>query len=477
MPRNNRPLPVFEKVEILDAGSEGNAVARVGGLVVFVPFAVPGDIVDIQLIRKKRSFCEGKTIRVHHFSNKRTEPFCEHFGTCGGCRWQHLRYEDQLYYKQKQVEDNLIRIGKIEKTLVLPILRSSEEQYYRNKLEFTFSNHRWLTSINPSGQAPENEMNALGFHIPRLFDKVLDIKNCYLQPEPSNAIRLFSKAYAMKHGLAFYDVRKWTGFLRNLIIRNTTTGDLLIILVFRENREEGIKGMLNEMIMAFPQITSVFYVINPKKNDVINDLPLHYFYGNEFMTERMQGFKPGAPDIQFRIGPVSFFQTNSRQATRLYKTTVEFASFKGNETVYDLYTGTGTIATYIAPLIKKVVGIESIPSAIEDAKVNAKLNGFANTHFFTGETEKLLTPEFIRENGQPEIIITDPPRSGMHEKVIRTLLTVTPEKIVYVSCNPATQARDISLLTSRYALIKCQPVDMFPHTQHVENVALLERID
>ncbi|MEI7980745.1 MAG: 23S rRNA (uracil(1939)-C(5))-methyltransferase RlmD [Bacteroidota bacterium] len=477
MPRYNRTLPVFEQVEILDAGSEGNSVARVGDLVVFVPFTAPGDVVDIQVTRKKRSFCEGKAIRFHQYSVKRAEPFCEHFGTCGGCKWQHLRYEDQLYYKQKQVEDNLARIGNIEHPAVLPILRSAEETYYRNKLEFTFSNHRWLTKADSPGQFPENEMSALGFHIPRLFDKILDIHHCYLQPDPSDAIRLFSGNYARKHGISFYDVRKWTGFLRNLIIRNTTTGDLLVILVVREEKDDVINGMLNEMIADFPQITSVFYVVNPKQNDIINDLTLHHFYGKPFMTERMPAFKPGCRDIEFRIGPISFFQTNSRQAVRLYQATVEFAMFSGGETVYDLYTGTGTIANYIAPLVKKVAGIESNVAAIDDARVNAKLNGHNNIEFFAGETEKLLTPEFIIENGQPEIVITDPPRSGMHEKVIRSLLAVSPEKIVYVSCNPATQARDISLLTERYTLIKCQPVDMFPHTQHVENVALLKRRD
>jgi 23S rRNA (uracil1939-C5)-methyltransferase len=320
-------------------------------------------------------------------------------------------------------------------------------------------------------------MNALGFHIPRLFDKVLDIKNCYLQPSPSNDIRLFAKKYALGHGLSFYDVRTWTGLLRNLIIRNTTTGDLLVILVFREDQDETIAGMLTEMLAAFPQITSLYYVINPKKNDVINDLTLTHFFGQKYMTERMPSFKTGDPDVEFRIGPVSFYQTNSRQAVNLYQTAMKFAAFMGDEIVYDLYTGTGTIANYMAPLVKKVVGIESIPAAIEDAKSNAKLNRLENVHFFAGETEKILTPEFITENSKPDIIITDPPRSGMHEKVIRTLLSVSPAKIIYVSCNPATQARDILLLSGRYTMDQCQPIDMFPHTQHVENVALLKRID
>ena len=471
------PLPILEKVEILDAGSEGNAIARVGGMVVFVPFVVPGDVVDIRVTKKKRSFCEGKAIRFHQFSDKRAQPFCTHFGTCGGCKWQHLRYEDQLLYKQKQVEDNLIRIGKLEQSMALPILPSPGEQFYRNKLEYTFSNHRWLTSDDPPGEIPESEMNALGFHIPRLYDKILDIKNCYLQPHPSNAIRLFLKAYAIEHGLSFYDVRKWTGFLRNLIIRNTTTGDLMVILVFREALPDVINTLLEALISVFPEITSAFYVINAKKNDIINDLPLHHYYGKEFMTERMPPYKPGYPGTEFRIGPVSFFQTNSRQAVVLYQTAADFAGFLGHETVYDLYTGTGTIANYIAPYVKKVTGIESVEAAIQDAQINAELNGFTNTHFFTGETEKILTPEFILENGKPDIVITDPPRSGMHEKVVRAILSIAPGKIVYVSCNPATQARDIALMTHRYEVVKCQPVDMFPQTQHVENIALLRRRD
>lgn len=469
------PLPVLENVEIVDAGSEGNAVARKEGLVVFVPYVVPGDVVDIQVTKKKRSFCEGRAIRFHHYSDKRAQPFCTHFGTCGGCKWQHLRYEDQLFYKQKQVTDNLVRIGKVEQSAVLPILPSPLEQYYRNKLEYTFSNHRWLTRDDPPGEVPGYAMNALGFHIPRLYDKILDIQNCYLQPHPSNAIRLFIKKYALEQNLSFYDVRKWTGLLRNLIVRNSTTGDLMVIMIFREAQMDVIAPMLKSLISAFPQITSVFYVINAKKNDTIHDLPIHHFFGEPFITERIPPFKPGYPSIGFRIGPVSFFQTNSLQAVALYQTTAGLADFRGHETVYDLYTGTGAIANYIAPYVKNVIGIESVVSAIDDARMNANRNGFTNTRFFSGETEKILTPEFILENGKPDVIITDPPRAGMHEKVIQAMLSAAPEKIVYVSCNPATQARDIALMTIQYDVVKCQPVDMFPQTQHVENIALLQR--
>lgn len=476
MRKGKKEALVFEQVEILDAGSEGNAVARVGDLVIFVPYAVPGDVADLRVIRKKKSWCEARVIRFHRFSEKRATPFCSHFGTCGGCKWQHLPYSDQLFFKQKMVEDNLVRIGKIPAPVILPILGSGEQTFYRNKLEFTFSTHRWLTGERPGESIPQQEMNALGFHIPRMFDKVLDIERCYLQPEPSNHIRLFVKQYALDHGLAFYNVRTWTGFLRNLIIRNTTTGDLMVILVFREDRRNAISDLLNAMHFAFPSVTSIYYVINTKKNDVINDLPLTLFYGKEYMTEQMPAFFGEQPPIRYSIGPVSFYQTNPRQAVALYRTAAEFAEFKGDEVVYDLYTGTGTIANYIAPMVKKVIGMESVAAAIEDAQMNARLNGFDNVTFITGEVEKLLTPDFFVINPAPDLIITDPPRSGMHEKVIRTLLAMAPPKIIYISCNPATQARDLLLLSEKYTCEKNQPVDMFPQTQHVENISLLKLI-
>ncbi len=477
MHRNQRPLPFFENVEVLDAGSEGKAVARVGDLVIFVPFVVPGDVIDIQVMKKKRSFCEGKVTKIHTFSPKRTEPFCEHFGICGGCKWQHVKYEDQLFYKQKQVEDSFVRIGKISAPEILPILASERIQFYRNKLEYTFSNRRWLTDADIRGQVTEKEMNALGFHIPGMFDKVLDISNCYLQDEPSNSIRLFIRNYALENGMSFYDVRNWTGFLRNIIIRNTSIGDLMVILVFRDDQPELIEPMLRALSDEFPVITSLIYVINQKKNDTLGDLEFRHFSGFPYITERMPSFRSGEKDVEYRIGPASFYQTNSYQAVNLYHTAARFAGFTGNETVYDLYTGTGTIANFIAGSVARVIGIESVAPAIEDARINSQLNGITNTAFFAGEAEKILTQEFITENGSPDIIITDPPRSGMHEKVVRMMLAVKPEKIVYVSCNPSTQARDLLLLSEGYRHVRSQPIDMFPHTQHVENVTLLERSD
>lgn len=468
---------IFENVEIIDAGSEGKAVARVNDKVIFVPFVVPGDIIDIRVIKKKKSYFEGVAVRFHKYSSKRTEAFCEHFGTCGGCKWQNMKYDQQLFYKQKQVEDNLVRIGKIPNPPMSPILPSEMIKYYRNKLEYTFSNRRWLTADdnNENGVPPE-DMNALGFHIPGLFDKVLDIKNCYLQPDPSNAIRLEARKYALERGLAFYDVRAWTGFLRNILIRNTPQGDLMVIVVFRNDDETEIPLFMDNLIQKFPSITSLYYVINDKKNDVINDLPFHLYKGDPFITETMQSLK-GDKNIRFRIGPSSFFQTNSVQAVQLYRLAGEFAGFRGTEHVYDLYTGIGSIANYIASSVRKVTGIESVPTAIEDAKSNSRLNGITNTSFFAGEAEKLLSEYFFRTHGYPDVIITDPPRAGMHEKVIRLMMEAAPEKIVYISCNPATQARDLLLMSPAYRLEKCQPVDMFPHTHHVENVALLTKTD
>jgi len=465
---------VFENITILDAGSEGKAIAKIGELVIFVPFVVPGDVVDIQLVRKKKSYLEGKAIRFHHYSENRQDAFCEHFGTCGGCRWQNMKYEKQLFYKQKQVKDAIQRIGKIENPNILPILSSPESRYYRNKLEYSFSNHRWLTSEDKSesGQVDENGMNALGFHIPLLFDKVLDINHCYLQPDPSNAIRLEAKKYALEHHFSFYDVRIWKGFLRNLLIRTSQSGDVMVILVFRTDEKGEIEQLLDHLLGKFPEITSVYYVINGKKNDVITDLPFVHYHGNTYITEKMISFDK-EKEIEFQIRPASFFQTNTRQAFTLYRKAGDLAGFTGNETVYDLYCGIGTISSFIAGSVKNVIGIESVASATEDARENARRNRITNTFFFTGEAEKLLTSEFIRQQGKPDIIITDPPRAGMHENVVKAILNAAPDKIVYVSCNPATQARDIALMKEQYDLIECQPVDMFPHTQHVENISLL----
>jgi 23S rRNA (uracil1939-C5)-methyltransferase len=465
---------IYENVEITDAGSEGKAIARIGNLVVFVPFVVPGDVADIQIVKKKKSYLEGKAIRFHKYAEKRAEPFCSHFGTCGGCRWQNMRYEDQLYYKHKQVFDNFTRIAKIDDPEILPILPSEKITYYRNKLEYTFSNHRWLTGDDMNLEPSQRNPNALGFHIPLLFDKILDIDHCYLQQEPSNAIRLEAKKYAVENHLTFYDARTWQGFMRNLIIRNSNSGDLMVIFIFRDNEQGIIQPLLDHFKRKFPEITSLFYVINPKKNDVINDLTPHLFHGEPYITDKMNAFN-SLKELKFRIGPVSFYQTNSGQASSLYRIAAEFAGFKGTETVYDLYTGTGTIANYIAGAVNKVIGIESVADAVKDAEKNSSLNEITNTTFYTGEAEKILTDEFVEKRGKPDVIITDPPRSGMHGKVVQAILKIAPEKLIYISCNPATQARDIALMKDYYYLEKCQPVDMFPHTQHLENVALLVR--
>lgn len=473
MSRSKSPLPVFENVEILDAGSEGKAVARVDNKVIFIPFAVPGDVVDVQIVVRKRSYQEGKVIRFHRYSIRRTDPFCEHFGVCGGCRWQHMKYEDQLFYKQKQVEDNLRRIGKIENPAVSPTVPSPRTRHYRNKLEFTFSNRRWFTEPKKDDTDTAKDRNALGFHIPMMFDRVLDINQCHLQANPSNDIRLFIRDYALTHGLSYYDVRNWNGFLRNLIIRNTVTGDLMVILVVRTDDRPVINQMLDELSKAFPAITSLYFVINPKKNDVIHDLPVNLYKGSPDIVEKMAVSFSGRTELDFHIGPVSFFQTNSYQAPNLYRFISEQAGLTGNETVYDLYAGTGTIALYVAQHAGKVIGIESVPSAMEDARRNSQLNDIRNVLFFTGEVEKILTGDFLAEQGHPDVIITDPPRSGMHEKVVRAILSALPEKLIYVSCNSATQARDLILLREQYNVVRCQPFDMFPHTHHVENVAIL----
>ncbi len=475
MKKKNSLFPIYEKVEILDVGSDGKAVARVNDLVIFVPFAIPGDIADIQIVKRKRSYREGKIIRFHHYSDQRVTAFCPHFGICGGCRWQNLEYEAQLFYKHKQVAENLKRIGKFQEAIVLPILASPLQKEYRNKLEYTFSNRRWFTEPLKEGNEMEGDRNALGFHIPTLFDRVLDIQHCSLQPEPTNEIRLFLRSYAIRNQLSFYDVRNWTGLLRNLIIRNTTQGEWMVIVVFREDEKAIIHELMNALSDSFPEITSLYYVINPKKNDVINDLNPVLFKGKSYITEKFPSFSGTGKEMEFRIGPVSFFQTNSFQAINLYRKVAEYAEFKGNETVYDLYTGTGTIANYIAPQVRQVIGIEAVEAAIADALTNARINGIENIQFYAGEAEHLLTPDFIARDGSPDVVITDPPRSGMHEKVILSIMAMAAEKIIYVSCNPATQARDLALLSGQYELILSQPLDMFPHTQHVENIALLKR--
>lgn len=468
MARKRKPLPLLEAVTITDVAAEGKALARVNDLVVFVPYVAPGDIVDIQLARKKHNYAEGKAVAFHKYSEERAVPFCEHFGVCGGCKWQHLPYEVQLRYKQKQVIDNLTRIGKIELGEVLPILGSSHTQFYRNKLEFTFSNKKWLTEEQVQSGETINCMNGVGFHIPNMFDKVLDIHKCWLQDDISNRIRQAIKAYCLEHeGYPFYDLRNQEGFVRTLMIRTASTGDLMVVLVFYHEDKERREALMNYIAEQFPEITSFLYVINSKCNDTITDQEVCLFKGKDYIIEEMEGLK-------FKVGAKSFYQTNSEQAYHLYCVAREFAGLTGSELVYDLYTGTGTIANFVSRQAREVIGIEYVPEAIEDAKVNSNLNGITNTKFYAGDMKDLLTQDFINQHGRPDVIITDPPRAGMHDDVIRTILFARPKRIVYVSCNPATQARDLNLLDVAYSVRKVQPVDMFPHTHHVENVVLLE---
>ena len=459
---------MLEKVRITDIGAEGNALARVNNLVVFVPMLIPGDVVDIQVIKKRKKYMEGRVIRFYEYSPDRIIPRCKHFGVCGGCKWQHLPYNLQLKFKEKQVKDNLARIGKIDFPEIRPILGSSRTFLYRNKLEYTFSDKRWLTNeeINSDNKF-ENE-GALGFHIPGLFDKVLDIEECHLQPEPSNSIKNAVKLYATENNLKFFDLREQEGFLRNLVIRTTREGNVMVIVVFFHDDAEKRIGLLEFLSSQFPQITSLFYVINTKRNDSLNDQEPVNFKGDNYLTEDMDGLK-------FRIGPKSFYQTNSMQALELYRIAKKFAGLTGKEIVYDLYTGTGTIANFIASVARKVIGIEYVEEAIQDARINSEYNGIENTKFYSGDMKDVLSESFFISNGHPDVIITDPPRAGMHEDVIRKIANAAPEKIVYISCNPSTQSRDIQLLSEKYMVMAVQPVDMFPHTHHVENIVLLQR--
>ena len=411
---------------------------------------------------------EARVVRVVEPSPDRVPAFCEHFEVCGGCKWQFLPYEKQLYYKQKQVADQLRRIGRIELPEITPILGSKKTTFYRNKLEFGFSNKRWLTSAEMGLEGDDINMNALGFHVPGMFDKIININKCWLQGEPSNQIRDFIKKYADENGLEYFDRRIQAGLLRNIIIRTSTTGDVMLIVSFFRNDKEDIEGLMAALAAEFPQITSLMYVVNEKGNDTITDQEILVYSGKDHILEEMEGLK-------FKIGPKSFYQTNSEQAYELYKVAREFAGFKGGEVVYDLYTGTGTIANFVARNVKKVVGIEYVPEAIEDAHVNSVLNGIENTSFFAGDMKRILTSEFIAQHGKPDVIITDPPRAGMDEDVVKTILEAAPQRVVYVSCNPATQARDLALMDEAYQVTRIQPVDMFPHTHHVENVVLLER--
>ncbi len=474
MRHTKKVLPILENITVIDASSDGQAVGRMDEVVIFIKDAVPGDVVDVQVTRKKNKFREGKAIKIHTYSNKRTEPVCSHFGTCGGCKWQNMEYEFQLFYKQKQVSDALTRIAKIELPEIKPIIPSKKTYKYRNKLEFTFSNKKWLTleQVNDKSIAfgegkDEVTRNALGFHIPGMFDKILDIDTCHLQEEPSNAIRNELKKYALENQLSFFDLREQVGFLRNIIIRSTSTGEWMLIVSFHYEDKPAIEKLLNHLSEKFPQITSLNFVINSKKNDTISDLDIKVFKGNDSIYETMEGLK-------FKIGPKSFYQTNSEQAYQLYKVTRDFAGITASDIVYDLYTGTGTIANFVAHQAKKVVGVEYVPAAIEDAKINSELNNITNTSFYAGDLKDILNNDFVNENGKPDIIITDPPRAGMHEDVTKKILEIEPKRIVYVSCNPSTQARDLQLLDAKYKVINVQPVDMFPQTHHVENVVLLE---
>lgn len=464
----SRHLPILEKLLVTDVAAEGKSVALYNGMVVFVRQTVPGDVVDVQVVRKRRRFMEGYPVRFHAYSGNRTEPFCEHFGICGGCIWQHLPYHEQLKYKQKQVYDQLTRIGKVSLARLEAIIPSPVQTLYRNKLEFTFSDNRWLTSAEINSGIPVKERRALGFHIPGKFDKVLDIKTCYLQPEPSNAIRNFVRDYAIHHNLEFFNLRKQNGLLRNLMIRNSAMGEFMVIISFYRDDPESVENLLSALASQFPEITSLYYVINNKANDTIGDLELVLFKGKECLEEVMEG-------LRFRISPKSFSQTNTQQAYQLYRIAREYAGLTGTETVYDLYTGTGTIALFLAKYCEKVVGIDCIDEAIADAGRNAEINHRKNIEFIAGDIKDLLNETFILNHGRPDVIVTDPPRTGMHKDVVQSLMNISPRRIVYISCNPATQARDIQILSPLYDVVRSQPVDMFPHTAHVENVALLER--
>lgn len=472
MARNNKKkLPVIENVTITAIAAEGKALTRIDDKVVFVPYVVPGDVVDLQIKKKKSSYMEAVAINIHEYSPLRDESFCQHYGVCGGCKWQCLKYEEQLKAKQQQVFDNLTRIGKIELPEFMPILGSAKTREYRNKLEYGFSNKRWLTEEEVKADVKYDVMDAVGFHITGAFDKILDIEKCHLMDDLQNQIRNEIRDYALQHGLVFYDLRQNAGLLRSLMMRGSNTGEFMLLIQFRIDTAEDnaqAQALMQHLVDVFPQITSLLYVDNHKCNDTFGDQEVHCFKGTDFIYEEME-------DLRFKVGPKSFYQTNTEQAHVLYSVARDFAGLTGDELVYDLYTGTGTIANFVAKKARKVIGIEYVPEAIEDAKVNSEVNHIDNTLFYAGDMKEILNREFIAEHGTPDVIITDPPRAGMHQDVIDTILFAAPKRIVYVSCNPATQARDLQLLDSDYKVMKVQPVDMFPHTQHIENVVLLER--
>lgn len=455
----------LQNIEIIDIAEEGKGVGRHDELVLFIEKAIPGDVVEVELQRKKKNFAEGRVTSIVKESPYRIEPFCPHFGVCGGCKWQHMSYEAQLKFKQQYVDNALSRIGKVDTSSMEDILGSEQTTYYRNKLEFTFSNKRWLTSQDEV-VTPET-LNALGFHVPGRFDKILDIKHCYLQQDPSNDLRNSIKEFAVANGISFYDLRQHEGALRNLIIRTSSTGEIMVIVVFAYPEEGQIEQLMDFVAQKFPAITSLLYIVNQKRNDTIFDQEIYVYKGRDYIFEEMEGLK-------FKVGPKSFYQTNSKQAYELYKIAREFADLKGVELVYDLYTGAGTIANFVAKYAKEVVGVEYVPSAIEDAKINSEINGITNTKFYAGDMKDVLTAEFVAEHGKPDVVITDPPRAGMHADVVNRILEMEAPKVVYVSCNAATQARDLEMLSAKYEVARIKPVDMFPQTQHVENVVLLK---
>ncbi|MDQ3099973.1 MAG: 23S rRNA (uracil(1939)-C(5))-methyltransferase RlmD [Bacteroidota bacterium] len=472
--KKNFPPQILEAVEITGAGGEGKSIAKVDGMVIFVTGAVPGDVADLQITRKKRRHAEAIVLRLIKASPHRVEPFCQHFGVCGGCKWQHLSYPQQLYYKRQQVIDNLERLGGLELPAVLPILPSPETTFYRNKLEFTGSSGRWFTTDELATMGEISDRNALGFHIPGRFDKVLDIVQCHLQPDPSNAIRLWVRQHAAENELSFYNVREHIGFIRNLTIRTTTTGELMVLLALGHEDEEARIRLLEGLIAEFPQTTSLLWTINPKKNDTIWDLEINGFHGRDHIIQEIPDGLEGAP-LKFRIGPKTFFQTNPEQAVNMFRLIRDLAEIDENDLVYDLYCGAGSISLFLAPHARLVIGAEIVPEAIDDAKLNAALNNITNIHFEAGDLKDLLDQDFIARNGTPDVLITDPPRSGMHEDVVMRILEMAPKRIVYVSCNPATQARDLALMKEAYSITVVQPVDMFPHTYHVENLVRLDR--
>ncbi|MDO4319210.1 MAG: 23S rRNA (uracil(1939)-C(5))-methyltransferase RlmD [Bacteroidales bacterium] len=470
MSRKRKPYPLLEGVTITDVAAEGNALARVDEMVVFVPYGAPGDVVDIRVTKKRKSYAEGRIERIVRPGDVRVEPRCSHFGVCGGCRWQHLPYDVQLQCKQRQVTDALKRIAKVGLPEISPIKGSADIWGYRNKMEYTFSNRRWLTHEQMASGEVFDDRDGAGFHIPGAFDKVLDIDRCYLQDDFSNRLRLFIKDYGRSHGMTFYDLREQHGLLRTLMVRMASTGEIMAVMSFGEDNPGQIKELLDAVRAEFPEITSLLYVVNLKANDTITDQEIITHSGRDYIEEEMEG-------LRFRVGPKSFYQTNSRQAYELYKVAREFAGLTGDELVYDLYTGTGTIANFVSRQARHVIGIEYVPEAIADAKVNSAVNGIENTEFYAGDMKDVLTDDFIASHGRPDVMIVDPPRAGMHADVVQVILNASPRRLVYVSCNPATQARDLALLDQKYKVTAVQPVDMFPHTHHVENVVRLELRD